>query len=297
MPSVSRTNQYRGVNAHLHSLLQNELAGWETFHGMHIAHLAAAIDRLLPDGYTVIPEKSMQIRELNPNTGEAPVASKRPKPDLSILMVGTMGEREQPSSSPATPTLTLPATVAYDREDYLTAIVIREIESPGVIGKPVTWIELLSPTNKPPNNGYLQFREKRSTALENGITIVEIDYLHETRPTIRQIRSYADQQPGAFPYYVVITDPLPTIQDGITQVYGIPVDEPLPELKIPLAEADFVRLRLNEVYNQTYHSLGWYSYRVDYEQEPVNFNAYTPVDQQRIHERMRVAAEAIKNSG
>ena len=39
MPVHQRDNQYRGVNAHLHSLLQREGGGWEMFHAAHITHL------------------------------------------------------------------------------------------------------------------------------------------------------------------------------------------------------------------------------------------------------------------
>ena len=59
-----RENQYAGINAHLHSYLQSEPAGWEEFHGMHISHLAETLDLLLPDGYLVRPEKQRESRKV-----------------------------------------------------------------------------------------------------------------------------------------------------------------------------------------------------------------------------------------
>jgi Protein of unknown function (DUF4058) len=58
-----RENQYRGINAHLHSLLQSEGGGWESFHNAHITNLTEAIDLLLPEGYYVLNEKSLQLED------------------------------------------------------------------------------------------------------------------------------------------------------------------------------------------------------------------------------------------
>src|SRR5688572_21254887 len=76
----SRVNQYRGINAHFQSYAQHERDGWVAFHNTHITHLSEAIDRLLPPGYEVVPERSLQnpeirlravvIREITP-AGEA----------------------------------------------------------------------------------------------------------------------------------------------------------------------------------------------------------------------------------
>lgn len=57
-------NLYRGINAHLNSLLQNEPGDWEGFHSDHIADLRRLIDAQLPEGYYARNERSLQIREL-----------------------------------------------------------------------------------------------------------------------------------------------------------------------------------------------------------------------------------------
>ncbi|MDZ4765058.1 MAG: hypothetical protein SGI73_10955 [Chloroflexota bacterium] len=64
MPIHLRDNQYRGVNAHLHSLLQSDYDGWETFHRDHIGYLRLELERALPveSGYFVLAERSLQIR-------------------------------------------------------------------------------------------------------------------------------------------------------------------------------------------------------------------------------------------
>ena len=68
MPIHFRENQYNGINAHLQSLLQQD--GWESFHSAHITHLTEAIDQLLPYGYYVVNEKSLQISAIDPRTGD-----------------------------------------------------------------------------------------------------------------------------------------------------------------------------------------------------------------------------------
>jgi hypothetical protein len=59
MPLIQRENPYRGVNAHLHSLLQATSGGWAQFHAPHIIHLAEWIERHLPAGYNAFPERSL----------------------------------------------------------------------------------------------------------------------------------------------------------------------------------------------------------------------------------------------
>lgn len=58
-------NQYRGINAHLHSYWQ-AMGGWSSFHGNHIADLLRALRAALrPMGYTADLESSLQVRRLD----------------------------------------------------------------------------------------------------------------------------------------------------------------------------------------------------------------------------------------
>jgi hypothetical protein len=288
----SRQNLYRGVNAHLHSQLQHEPGGWEVFHGMHIIHLAESIDALLPTGYLVDPEKSLQIRERHPDSGEIITETWQPRPDITIYDQGT--SPSSPSTPATSPTLTLPASASIDLDEqiYLRAIIIREVNEQGELGKPITWIELLSPTNKPPNTGYRQYREKRNATIQSGIALIEIDYLHETRSPIQRPPSYPHHEAGAFPYAIVVTNPRPSLEAGFMQVYGFRVDDPIPTISIPLSSEDALTLDMNAVYQRTFSSLASFSQRVDYEQLPVNFTSYDDQDQQRIKSRM----EAVTSS-
>jgi hypothetical protein len=287
MSIILRENAYRGVNAHLHSVLQNESGGWKVFYTAYITVLAQDIDAQLPPGYEVGLTKSLQIAEYHPTTGER--ITRRPEPDVTIYDTELLRYRTslKTDSAAFAPTLTLPAieTMELDEDLYLTALVIYEVIEDGE-RKPVTRIELLSPTNKPPGEGFLQYREKRNATLEEGTPLVEIDYLHESAPPIRKIPSYRDRQPGAHPYWIAVTDPRPSLEIGETQVFGFDVDEPIPTVEIPLAGSDKLMFDFDAPYQRTFASLSYFRNRSDYEQEPPNFDSYTLTDQQRIHARM-----------
>ena len=62
-------NQYRGINAHLHSFWQSE-GGWDSFHTNHIADLMRLINTALPTGYVANIEQSLQIRRFGQPFGK-----------------------------------------------------------------------------------------------------------------------------------------------------------------------------------------------------------------------------------
>lgn len=297
MPLHLRQNQYQGVNAHLHSLFQGELGGWESFHLMHISHLVSAVSAELPRGYVVQPERGMQIRRYHPDTGDEIRLGRgrRAKPDISIYQKSP-SLAVQPSAAVATaPTLIFSSrdAVEIDPRSYLSAVVIRKIDQER-LGDPVTWIELLSPANKPGGAGYVQYQEKRVAAARSGIVMIEIDYLHETESPVLNLASYSDKEEGAFPYTITITDPRPSLKEGFTNVYGMRVDQPLPIAPVPLAMEDApILLNIEALYHQTYESVNAYEYLVDYEQLPERFDTYMEVDQERIRARMRAVQQAV----
>jgi hypothetical protein len=297
MSKVERRNLYWGVNAHLNSYLQDEPGEWTMFHTAHIGDVARILDRVLPDGYEVGLERSLQIRETHPDTGE-PIRPRRtqPRPDVSIYQLA--GSARQPISTPLTaePTLTLAAIDTmqldedYEEQLYLRAVVVREITVRG--GRvPVTRIELLSPTNKRPGRGYVEYFRKRNATLEARMPLIEIDYLHESEPVPARVPSYPDAELDAHPYTAYVTDTRLSVQQGITVAYGFDVDTPIPVIRVPLAGSDAIGLPLDDAYQQTFTSLRAFSNVVNYAELPMNFERYSPADQDRIRAVMQRAAE------
>jgi hypothetical protein len=297
MPIRSRQNQYRGINAHLHSVLQAD-AGWDSFHTNHIVDLGRAINSQLPSGYLVDVERSLQIREFNPDTGER--SFRQRKPDLTIYDVqSTSRTITTPKSGGAVATLIQPLveTMSITDEAFYSSVVIYEQQDDRSFGKPITRIEVLSPTNKASGHGYFQYVDKRQAALKSGLRLVEIDYLHESPSPIGGIPVYPHER-ASFPYTITVSNPTPSIREGLSETYEFAVDENVPTIPIPLAHNEILLVDFDAVYTQTFSSLSAYSYLVDYEQAPVNFERYSPSDQERIKRRMeavRLAHEQGNN--
>lgn len=282
MPIHLVENQYRGINAHLQSYLRHESGGWQSFHFEHIAHLRSAIQKLLPPGYFVRGEKSLQIRELTPDTPRRSTSI----PDAMIYRRAT---------APVSPSGTqlvvdMPSEVVavadtLSDHDFLNAVVISQQANGDLI--PVTRLELLSPANMPGGTHHDQYLTKRDETLLAGINLVELNYLHESRPLLKSLPSYPDGEPDAFPYTVLVSSPHPTLEQGLTAIYGFFVDNPLPRAAIPLGATTSIALDLTAVYHQTFAENPFYGLvAVDYAQEPTHFAAYQPADQARIRQRM-----------
>ncbi len=279
---ADRKNPYRGINAHLHSYLQQQ-GNWKVFHNKHIADLAEALDAQLPAGYEVGLTDALQIVEIHPDTGER--FRKSPEPDVTIYQTGSTSLAAG-AAAVAIPTLILTAeeTIQYDPELFFTAVVIYQLVGESSNMKPVTRLELLSPTNKASGGGYFQYIEKRRATIEQGTPLIELDYLHETPTPIHHVPSYPAFGRGAYPYLIAVTDPRPTPDIGQTRVFGFNVDAPLPVIKIPLDGDETLAFDFNAVYQRTFESLNFFSNtrRVNYANPPLNFKSYHPDDQARI---------------
>lgn len=177
-------------------------------------------------------------------------------------------------------------------EDELNGLVIYRVEQDGSTGKPVTRIELLSPANKPAGSHYGTYMFKRNQTLNIGLRLVEVDYLHERRPLVDSIPSYAENAENAYPYHIIVSDPRPTIIEGTMDVYGIGMLDKLPQINIPLDNDDLIQVDFSALYNQTFSKRPFYR-RVDYTHEPINMMTYTPQDQSRIRDMMQDLAEQM----
>jgi len=282
-----RENQYHGVNAHLHSYLQQH-HDWSMFHSEHITDLLRALQAVLPpeSGYLVVSEKSLQIARDDLLTGD--LTASRTIPDVGIYKTGGMSSASLSSGlKPATPGATLSLMDTFSEPENVTGVVIYRRTEESVFGTPVTRIELLSPANKPPGTYYRQYIAKREETLLGGINLVELDYLHQQRSPLASLPSYPKGEAKAYPYVIVVGKPHPTLAEGKLDIYGFRVDDPIPAIAIPLDGAETVTLNLNGTYNHTFGATAVYGLRiVDYETLPEGFDSYDAVDQQRIRDCM-----------
>jgi hypothetical protein len=284
MAIQSERNLYPGVNPHLNSSLQNEPGGWQSFHSEHVVDILRGVNERLPSGYFARSEKTMQINEIIP-----PLSQRSPGhtvPDVTVFRAGNRPSSSGSSTLIATPpsrSMLIIEHLAY--EDYLPGIAIYQAGEGDLLGKPVTRIELLSPANKPGAH-HSHYLAKRTETFQSELRLVEIDYLHETPPILSDMPSYALKETGSFPYWVLVSDPRPTLNKGLTYYYEIGVDSSLPIITIPLSGTDTMTLDLGAVYNQTFASSRFFQMVVDYAQEPIHFERYIAADQALIRTRM-----------
>jgi hypothetical protein len=284
-PVRSVKNQYRGVNAHLHSFWQ-ETGTWNRFHNPHVDDLMRRLKKqLIPMGYTAQVEDSIQIRRFD----EPP---RQPRADV---LIGDLNQyRGKPGAVPnlGGTMLALEALLEAeeDRAHPYSAVLIAK----GTIEalEPVGWVELLSPSNKR-GNDTLSYLAKRRELLQQGMIFVEIDYLHETPPTLWNQPDYTRRQPQSHPYRIAVLVPRPDIVLGAGFVHAFSVDQPIPTVKIPLSGADVLEFDFDAAYQQTFEG-ALYGYDMDYRQLPRHFDRYSPADQARIAARMVAVLRAAR---
>lgn len=292
MPIHLRDNPYPGVNAHLHSFLAAHRSDWPNLHGAYIEAIRIALDQQLPDGYFALNEKSLQISESF--FTELP---QKTYTRADMLIMGDLPPAPDVYSplSPQTGTLILPLTeVITDGTDNARSVVIAVRDGDGN-SRPVTRIELLSPSNKPYQGGYESYIAKREETLLGGVRVVELDLLHEQRATIPLLPDYSGHEPNAFPYLIAIFDPYPTALDG--QIFVVPfhVDLPIPTVDIPLIGRETLQFDFNAPYRQVVGSMRYVYLSIDYAEPPNAFESYSAVDQQRIRTRMdMLSADTIR---
>jgi hypothetical protein len=149
-------------------------------------------------------------------------------------------------------------------------------------GVPVTRIEVLSPSNKPPSPDYEQYKLRRMRTLRADIALVEIDYLHQTPPVHPRLPAYVRSETGAVPYYITVDMPRPSAFTGNVEIYAAGVDVRLPRVPLPLAGDERIVVDFGEVYDQVFRRMRAFELLVDYATDPIDFDRYHPDDQVRI---------------
>jgi Protein of unknown function (DUF4058) len=275
-------NQYRGINAHLHSYWQAE-GGWDSFHTNHITDLMRVMEAHLPEGYVADIEQSLQIRRFDEPAG---------KPESDVTIYDTFPQRRAKSTSRLTTSvevLALPDIMSLEDEvsEYRAIGIYEFVRGKKADGEPVAWVELLSPSNKAGGQNANEYRKKRLKLLQSGIVFVEVDYLHESPPTFDRILN-----PRA--YRIVVVDPRPVFIEGLAYPYRLDVDVRIPIADIPLNSDDLLSFDFGEAYHKTLNETRYARRFVDYTRLPLNFDRYSPDDQAHILNRMIAVLEAAQ---
>ncbi|MCU0480293.1 MAG: DUF4058 family protein [Anaerolineae bacterium] len=234
-------NSFVGINPVLHEILLTQ-DRWQEFHHVFLTECLMVLRQKLADTpYTVSLEQSVKIQPLYDN-------ATRYRPDLLIKTEKDKIYSRPPS--PNSPTATLAIVDIMDLDDpdpELLSLVIRKHEDDA----PVAWIELLSPSNKLPFDGYYQYRTKRQVIVGAGIVFIELDFIHNQSPTFRYL-DYSKGERTAYPFHLGVLIPNPGAEAGVAHVAHFHVMEKIPKLLIPLLGDDKVEINLDDVYQDIF---------------------------------------------
>jgi hypothetical protein len=285
-PIRSIKNQYRGINAHLHSYFQGAHK-WNTFHNVHVSDIFKVLSaQLRPLGYVAQIEESLQIRRSD-------TSLTTPRADIAVYDTDPQRTTQQTQHTQAD-SLTVAELLDETDEHTYSAVTIHQRLPNFSPGEAVAWLELLSPANKGNTQEAMTYRGKRRTLLDTGLVFVEIDYLHETPATFPKLQDYtAKSHPDAHPYRIVTLDPRPDLQSVPPYIHEFDVDDPIPTVTIPLNAGDAPEFDFSVPYQKTFEE-GFYGDTLDYSKFPLNFRRYSATDQTRIALRMLAVIEAAQ---
>jgi hypothetical protein len=292
-PLRASQNLYAGLNAHLQSELLARGA-WAGYHGALIAALAGTINRALPPGYIALSEESIQMRrpdlhiQQTPDWvgGGAPVLPSPFQPDARVLEISPdllrLGQDEA--------------------EETLTALGIY-VDAPENGVEPgerlLTWIELLSPSNKA-GDKLARYCAKRDDLLAQGVTFLEIDLIHGISTSLARVADYA--QPGdeaaRHPYAIWFIDPR-RLPDGrqFTALAQFDVNEAIPSLRIRLEENDTVLIDLGAAYAQMFAANPGWGRQVDYARPPKDIASYAQFRDLVMIAAVMIEVERLADAG
>lgn len=192
---------------------------WPNIHHRLMTAIADDIaPKLLPKYQVLIEERLYQVDgqdSIVVGVPDVAVAQGQRQSTQSTVALATVS---RPSDA-VTVTLTIPETI---RQGYLE---IREIATSQVI----TVVEVLSPTNKRPGRGRMEYETKRATLLGSLCNFVEIDLLRQWPPLVIP----QGIEPSA---YRILVSP----QELRPQAswYGFNLADPIPLFELPLQSGD-----------------------------------------------------------
>lgn len=221
---------------------------WPSFHHLLADEIMAQLNRLLSEKYYA----DLEVRTILEEVGIATTSVVYP--DAAVLEITSQ------LSTPATPAATLTAPIQRVAipagQTRLRSVHVYVAESKEL----VTVIEILSPVNKR-GHGLERYRQKREQILHTPVHLVELDLLREgQRPGWELANPPLDTD------YICLVNRASYGDDRISEIWPVALNEPLPDLPIPLLPPDpDVILPLNEAVKNIYDRAA-YARRIDYQQ-------------------------------
>lgn len=252
-------NPFPGMDPYLEGDL------WPTVHTDLCAEIARQLAPKLRPKYVALSTRRVVLAPPDESEG----LSVQRFPDVGIL------SSHVPGPSTATTVAAAPLIVAANFPEPIphVSIEIRDVAKRRL----VTCIEVLSPTNKR-GPGRDEYAGKRFQLLSGDVHLVEIDLLRiGTRfPTVQPLPTV--------PYFVFVSR---AGRRGEVEVWPIALEQPLPDVPIPLLAGDPpVLLELQQALGVVYDIIG-YDELIDYKLPPPG--PLSPVETIWIEEQLRRA--------
>jgi hypothetical protein len=230
--------------------LEGEL--WSNFHGHFSGEIARQLNPKLRPKYVAILEERI-VMDL-PDT--LVIATSAVRPDVTVVHAGTEEGRRGGVGTAGTAVAAAPLQVmtVMPSPVPLHTVEIRDTASRQLVAV----IEVLSPTNKR-GEGRDEYLAKRRRVLLSTAHLLEIDLLRQGQrvPMLEPL-------PDA-PYFAFLSR---EERRPLTDVWLIHLDQPLPEVPVPLLPGDAdVTLDLQEALSNVYDVAG-YDLLLDYSKPP-----------------------------
>jgi hypothetical protein len=232
---------------------------WPDVHQSLITYIRDALQPAVRPRYFARMGERVYI--MNPPRAIAPdiFLIARPKPDVGGRRV------REPGASYGAPAVEADIPLLID----MPPVEYREpfVEIVQGDGEVVTVIEVLSPANKTPGEGYRQYRRKQEQLLASPLHLIEIDLLAAGLPTLFVAQSELVAVPPVPPHRYLISVRRGTEPDRF-ETYPVSLPNRLPRIRVPLIAPDpDVVLDVQAVFDRCYDN-GDYAGLIDYHKEP-----------------------------
>jgi hypothetical protein len=226
---------------------------WESFHAALIDDIGRQLAAKLRPKYLVRVERRF-VADADATQDDLAIAPSSTYPDVAVLH---RAPKIQPQSGPAVGVIEPPmqlATVITRRAPQRSLSIVDVAER--VL---VSAIELLSPGNKRVGGGYEEYIERRDNFLASSVHLIEIDLLR------RGTRVPMHDPLPAVPYFAFVSR---AGNRPMTGTWPITLQEPLPEIPIPLLPGDQdATLALQVAFTETYDAFG-FDLELNYSEPP-----------------------------
>ncbi|HET6879158.1 MAG TPA: DUF4058 family protein [Pirellulales bacterium] len=243
---------------------------WPDFHDSFASEIRAQLNASLPPPYYARLEMRQEVGVVDDESGEA--YRHQVIPDVSIAEVRRspgVGSSVAATAAPRTEISEFLEVTVPDEEGRHLSVQVRDSSRRHRL---VTFIEIVSPSNKTAGIGRESYLEKRDEVLGSSASLIEIDLLRGGRrvlPSIRLKRRLARLDPPTD--YLVLINRAWSRGNGAGKwhLFPISVRQTLPVIPVPLRAGEpEISLDLQHVFNRAYDTGPYQRGALDYRSPP-----------------------------